>query len=281
MSRSFNLDFSARGLFAARVAKLTRPDGTILRIAEADEAITVAGNTFTPLPGCEMSGVKHIINGEMASMQINFAHSVGGVIDTTELNNGFWDGSEIVLYPIDRANITTLGDALFTGTIQVVSLDPIGSGGSFDCRGLAAEAESFIQTYQPMCRTDLFSPLCGLTAASFAQTGTVGTIIDRFNITVAGLSSPPADGWFNQGTGVSASGFKFDVANWVQSSLKLTTYLPVCAARFVASEALTLYPGCDFRAVTCRTKFNNKINPVSGGFQGEDHFLGINSIVGV
>jgi uncharacterized phage protein (TIGR02218 family) len=90
------------------------------------------------------------------------------------------------------------------------------------------------------------------------------------------LPSPPADGWFNQGTGVANSGFKFEIGNWVQSSLILTTYLPVCATRLIAGEAITLYPGCDKTKATCLSKFSNIIN-----FQGEPHFLGINSIVGV
>lgn len=274
--RSYNLTLTSTALFPARLVKITRLDGVILRIAEADESITVSGDTFTPLPGCEISAVKHVLGGEPGSMQINFAHSVGGTIDTAGLNHGFWDGAEVKLYVIDRNSISTLGDALFTGYIEPITLDPIGSSGSFDIRGLAARAEAFIQTYQPMCRTDLFSPLCQLVAASFAQTGTVGTIVDRFNITVAGLASPPADGWFNQGVGVTAAGFNFEIAQWTQGSLTLRTYLPICATRFTVGQSLTLYPGCDKTGATCRTKFNNKIN-----FQGEDHFLGINSIVGL
>ncbi len=274
--RSFNLTFSNTAIFPARLVVITRLDGEVLRIAEADDSITVSGNLYTPLPGCEISNVRHIINGEMPSMQIKFAHSDGGVIDTAELNTGFWDGALVQVYVIDRASISTLGDPLFTGTIQPVSIDVIGGSGSFDCRGLAAQAEAFIQTYQPMCRTDLFSSLCQLVAASFAQTGTVGTIVDRFTITVAGLASPPADGWFDGGTGVAASGFKFEISRWVQSTLTLTLRIPLCASRFTASEGLTLYPGCDKTGTTCRTKFANKIN-----FQAEDHFLGINSIVGV
>lgn len=274
--RSYNLTLTSATLFPARLVKITRLDGVVLRIAEADAAIVVSGDTYSPLAGCEISAVRHVLGGEPGSMQINFAHSVGGTIDTSELNNGFWDGAEVKLYVIDRNAITTLGDAQFTGTIEPVSLDPIGSAGSFDIRGLAARAEAFIQTYQPMCRTDLFSPLCQLVAASFAQTGTVGTIVDRFNITVAWLVSPPADGWFNQGTGVTAAGFKFEIADWSQGSLKLRTYLPICATRFTAGQGLTLYPGCDKTGATCRLKFGNKIN-----FQGEDHFLGIKSIRGV
>lgn len=273
--RSYPFTLTNVVLFPGRLAKITRLDGTVLRIAEADESITISAQTFTPLPGCDFSAVRHIINGDVASMQINFAHADGGTIDTADLNNGAWDGAQVVLYPVDRASLSSLGDPLFTGTIQVVTLDPIGSGGTFDCRGLSVEAESFIQTYQPMCRTDLFSPLCQLNAADFDHSGTVGTIVNRFNITVAGLASPPADGWFDNGIGVAASGFKFEIAHWNQGALKATMFLP-CAARLTAGEALTLYPGCDFVGTTCRVKFNNKVN-----FQGEDHFLGINSIVGV
>lgn len=276
MARSFPVDWtSVWGIFPVRLVKITRLDGAVLRIAETDEAVTVSAQTFTPLPGCVISSVKHIINGGMPSMAVNFAHSVGGVLDTTELNNGFWDGAAIVVYPIDRSNISALGDPLFTGVIDTVSLDPVGSSGSFDARGVAAQAEAFIQTFQPMCRTDLFSPLCQLNKTSFAHVGTVDTIIDRFNFTVAGLVGAPADGWFNQGTFVTESGFKAVMASWINSSLKITTYQAVCLARLTEGEGITLYPGCDKTGATCRTKFNNKIN-----FQAEDHFLGVNSIVG-
>lgn len=277
--RDYNITLTSTTLFLARVVKITRLDGVILRIAEADEAITASAQTFTPLQGCTISAVKHIINGDMGSMEIRFAHSEGGTLDTAELNTGFWDGSTIQMFLVDRSTTTTLGDPIFTGLIDTVSIDPIGSAGSFDIRGLAAQAEAFIQTFQPMCRTDLFSSLCQLNENDWDHVGTVGTIIDRFNFTVAGLSAPPADGWFNQGTFRTASGFKGVAANWVQSSLKLTTYQPVCMARLTAGEAITLYPGCDKTGGltgNCVAKFNNKIN-----FQGEDHFLGINSIVGV
>lgn len=274
--RSFPITLTGTTLFPARLVEITRLDGVVRRIAEADEAITVSAQVFTPLPGAEISAIKHILNGEMPSMEIRFAHSVGGTFDTAELNNRFWDGASVVVYVVDRSSLSTLGDPLFTGVIETVTIDPIGSAGSFDIRGVAARAEAFIQTFQPMCRTDLFSSLCQLNEADFDHVGTIGTLIDRFNFTVAGLASPPADGWFNQGTFVTASGFKAVVANWILGSLKITTYQPVCLSRLTAGEAITLYPGCDKTGATCRTKFNNKIN-----FQAEDHFLGINSIVGV
>lgn len=272
--RSFNVSASASRIFWARVARITRLDGVVLRIAEAEASITVGAETFTPLPGCSIGSVKHIINGEMPSSQIDFAHSSGGVIDTAKLNAGAWDAATVQIYIIDRRNITTLGDPLFTGTIQPVTIDPMGGRGSFDLRGLAAQASTVTQNYQAMCRIDLFSPLCQLSGPSFAVSATIATIVDRFTVTVTGPSNPT--GWFNQGIGDAANGFKFEIADWVLSTLTLRTYLPICIARFSVGLGLTLYPGCDKTAATCKTKFNNKIN-----FQGEDHFLGVNSTVGV
>jgi uncharacterized phage protein (TIGR02218 family) len=274
--RDYGITLTGPTLFLARVVRITRLDGYILRIAEADEAITISAEAFVPLNGCEISAVKHIINGGVGSMEINFAHSAGGTLDTFELNTGFWDGARVQMYLVDRFGGATLGNPLFTGLIDTVTLNPIGSGGSFDIRGIAVEAETFIQTFQPMCRTDLFSSLCSLNAADWDHAGTVGAIVDRFNFTVAGLAAAPADGWFNQGTFVTASGFKAVIANWDLAALKMTTYQPVCVSRLNVGEALTIYPGCDKTGQTCREKFHNKLN-----FQGEDHFLGINSIVGL
>jgi uncharacterized phage protein (TIGR02218 family) len=274
--RDYNIAFDTTTLFLARVVKITRLDGVVLRIAEAEVPLTVSGQTFVPLPGAEISAVKHVINGDVGSMEIKFAHSQGGTIDTAQLNNGFWDGATVQMYLVDRLTLAAPGDPIFTGLIDTVSLNLVGSSGSFDIRGLTVTAEAFIQTYQPMCRTDLFSVLCGLNPADWDQVGTVDAVLDRFNFTVAGLSSPPADNWFNQGTFVTASGFKAVIANWIQSSLKITMYQPQSIARLNVGEAITLYPGCDKTGTTCRAKFNNKVN-----FQGEDHFLGVNSIVGM
>jgi len=274
--RDYNITLTSTTLFLARVVRITRLDGVILRIAEADESIIASAQTFVPLPGCTVSAVKHIINGDMGSMEITFAHSDGGTLDTGELNTGFWDGASVQMYLVDRSSATSLGDPMFTGLIDTVTIDVIGSSGSFDIRGLAAQAEAFIQTFQPMCRTDLFSSLCQLNPDDWDHDGTIDTIIDRFNFTVAGLSSPPADGWFNQGTFITESGFKGVTANWLQSSLKMTTYQPVCVSRLTAGETIKIYAGCNKVGTTCRLKFGNRLN-----FQGEDHFLGISSIVGV
>ena len=164
--RDYGISLTATTLFLARLIRITRLDGAVLRIAEAELSLAISAETFVPLPGAEISAVKHIINGDVGSMEIQFAHSDGGTLDTAELNNGFWDGATVQVYLVDRASSSpTLGDPLFTGLIDTVTINPIGLSGSFDIRGLSVTAEAFIQTYQPMCRTDLFSSLCQLNAA--------------------------------------------------------------------------------------------------------------------
>lgn len=278
--RNLGIELTQTELFLARLVKITRPDGFVLRVADSETALSVTEadaspttQSYAPLPGSEISAIRHSLGGEQPSMEIAFVHSDGGTIDTNDLGMGVWDGAEVIVYAIDRNNISTLGDPLFVGSIQPVTFDIKGRG-SFDCRGLAAKAEGVIQTYQAMCRTDVFSSLCQLVAADFDHAGTVGAIIDRFNFTVAGLVSPPADNWFNQGVAVANSGFKFEIGRWVQSTLRITSYLPI-TGRLVAGEAITLYPGCDKTIATCQTKFSNTVN-----FQGEPHFLGAAAALG-
>ncbi len=123
------------------------------------------------------------------------------------------------------------------------------------------------QTRSPMCRTDLFSVLCGVNKVTYAVSATVATIVDRFNFTVSGLAQ--ASGYFNQGVIVTANGKAFTVGSWVNSTQNFLTYLP--SDRFLTvGLGLTIYPGCDktLGATGC-AKFSNQLN-----FQGEPHFTG-------
>lgn len=273
--KSLPLTLSSATLFPVRLVEITRLDGTVKRIAEAEESITISAvspaQVFVPLDGCEISAVKHTLGGGMPSMSIQFAHSVGGDFDTEDLVNGLYDGASVTLWIADRDNLAAGKGSLpfFTGTIQPVAVDINGSG-AFDIRGQAAQAETFIQTYSPDCRTDLFSTLCGLNQANFDYHSTVTSIVDRFNIIIAAPGEgTPTDDFFNLGVIQAASGFKAEIANWTNSTRQITTFLPVCAFGFTVSEAVTLWPGCDKTLATCVSKFNNAVN-----FQGEPHFLG-------
>jgi uncharacterized phage protein (TIGR02218 family) len=140
---------------------------------------------------------------------------------------------------------------------------------NFRVKGPASFAKVLMtQKRSPMCRTDLFSVLCQVDKTSYDVSTSVATIVDAFSFTVTG-SLAQADGYFNQGVGVTATGVVFQIARWTQSTQTIMMYLPR-SGLLAASLGLTLYPGCDktLGASGC-PKFSNQLN-----FQGEPHFLG-------
>jgi uncharacterized phage protein (TIGR02218 family) len=253
--------------FPAHLCVITRTDGTIYRIAESDTAITVSGDTYQVVPGFQISAVRHTINGEMPSCQIVAVHENGGTINTADLDIGLFDGAAVQIYIVDRMDLSAKG-LLFTGSIATITYD-VENKVMFDVKGPAVSAKILMtQKRSPMCRTDLFSVLCGVDPTAYDVTATIATVVNSFNFTLS-LGSPPADGYFNQGVAVTASGTSFEIANWTQSTQTVTAYLP-CSRLLTAGDSITLYPGCDktLSATGC-AKFSNQLN-----FQGEPHFLG-------
>jgi uncharacterized phage protein (TIGR02218 family) len=251
--------------FPARICRITRADGGVLRFAESDEPVVVEGETFAVVPGLQISAVKHTSNGEMPSCQIMAVHSRQSVFDTAVIDAGLFDAARVQLYVVDRMNLTRKG-LLFTGSINTITYD-IENQVVFDVKGLVQFAKVLMtQKRSPMCRTDLFSVLCGVDKTAYDVAAIVTTIADAFNFRVSGPTNP--DGWFNQGVLVTASGTAIEMANWVLSTGTITTYLP-CNKLISAGMNLTLYPGCDKTLATGCAKFANQPN-----FQGEPHFLG-------
>lgn len=252
--------------FPARLCVITRRDGRTYRVAESDEAITVDGDTYSSVAGLSISAVKHTANGEMPSCQITSVHGNSSIINSVDLDIGLFDGAAVQLYTVDRLDLSRKG-LLFTGVIGNTSYNTKNQV-VFDVKGAASQARVLMTPRRtPMCRTDLFSTLCGLNSSSYAVSATVAAILDAFNFTVSGLAQ--ADTYFNQGVVVTDSNVAFEVANWVNSSQQITSYLP-CNRVLTVGGNITLYPGCDktLSSTGCG-KFSNQLN-----FQGEPHFLG-------
>ncbi len=171
------------------------------------------------------------------------------------------------LYIVDRFNLTRKG-LLFTGAIAPITYDPLSKKAVLNVKGPSVSAKILMtQKRTPMCRTDLFSVLCGLNPAAYDVAATVVSVVDAFTFTVSGLAQ--ADGYFNQGVCVTSSGASFEISNWVNSTQTIMSYEP-CNRKLSAGTSLTLYPGCDktMGAGGC-PKFSNQLS-----FQGEPHFLG-------
>jgi uncharacterized phage protein (TIGR02218 family) len=260
-----NINAAAVG-FPARVCTITRRDGATFRFAESDEPVIVGSETFAVVPGLQIAAVKHTNNGEMPSTQIVAVHSSLSVFDTAVIDVGLFDAATVQLYVVDRMNPVRKG-LLFTGSIGNISYS-LENQAVFEVKGLSQFAKILMtEKRSPMCRTDLFSVLCGVDKTAYDVAALVTAIVSNFSFTVSGPTNP--DGWFNQGVAVISSGTALEIANWSAASHTITTYLPISRLLDVGTN-LTLYPGCDKTLTTTGcVKFNNQIN-----FQGEPHFLG-------
>jgi uncharacterized phage protein (TIGR02218 family) len=270
--KTLPLSLSSRVVKPARLVVITRRDGTVMRIAEAQSSITAGGNVYTPLAGVQISAVKHTLGGDVPSLEIIAAHNSSGTaaFNTADIDIGLYDAAAVQLYIVNRASPTTLG-LMFTGTIQPVTYDVAGQV-SFDVRGPSVGAErGYIQRYAPMCRTDLFSSLCTVNPDTYELAATVATIVNRFNFTIT-ISPVPADGYLNGGVVKTSTGVAFEIASQTGSSL--TAFLP-CHRFLEVGLALQIWPGCDKRIATCHSKFGNALN-----FQGEPHSIGIYASIG-
>lgn len=144
----------------SRLVTITRLDGTVIRVAEAQSAITVSGDTWTPLAGFQLSAGRWAIGGEAASMQIDAALSVGGTFDLYEVVDGKFDAADVEVHVVNRSGPSTKG-LLFSGRIEPVRFGALHNNVRFDVRGHAVKARwPFSWTFGPMCRTELGSKLC-------------------------------------------------------------------------------------------------------------------------
>lgn len=254
--------------FPADVGTITRMDGTVIPFSGTDESITVGADTFPPVPGLRVSAIKHTINGEVPSCEINGAYGVGLTFDSTDLDVGLFDGASVQIYTVDRRNLSRKG-LKFSGSISDISFDPIARLVTFNVKGPATAARKIMtQKRSPMCRTDLFSTLCGLNAASYDVAATVATIESAFVFTVSGLVQ--ATGYFNGGEAITSTDTAFEIGRWTNATQTFTTFLP-CDRILSVGMVLTVYPGCDKTLTGSNgcASFSNQLN-----FQGEPHFKG-------
>lgn len=164
------LTLTDRVMKPARAATITRRDGTVLRINEFQTSLTVGSETWEPT-NLTMSAVKHQVGGDPSSISIEGVAEIAGTpIALEDIANGKYDSAEVLVYMLNRADLTSKG-LLFNGTVGPVKINPLTGRFSLDCRGIAIRASSpFSQVFSPMCRTDLGSTLCKIPIRPVAGT---------------------------------------------------------------------------------------------------------------
>ena len=166
------------------------------------------------------------------------AYAVGDVVRKKTGGSG-WTHYNNVYYECTTAGTTASGAVTYTTTVGATTTD---GTAVFTCRN------------------------------AWLRYGVVATVVDEFNFT-ATLTEPRAvNDWFKWGcviwrSGLSA-GTMVECRGWVQSTSTVTIMMPTIGT-IAPGDEFEIFAGCDKRASTCSTRFNNILN-----FRGEPHVPG-------
>lgn len=148
-------DVRASVLTPARLIKITRPDGTIYRIAEAQNAIVVGEGTYLPIGRTMLHNIRQTLGGGVPSTKLVAAMHADGPFVPADVDNGKFKNAKVQIWYTDR--LAPLASPYFTGYIGRTTYSwP--QAVEFEIRGLLARGKgSMMEHFGPMCRTDLGS----------------------------------------------------------------------------------------------------------------------------
>ncbi|MDH1211147.1 phage BR0599 family protein [Pseudomonas chengduensis] len=147
----------------------------------------------------------------------------------------------------------------FTGSIASVKWPRLDSC-TITCQDIESSMDrpGLIDTYSRTCTTTLYSLQCGVDR-NFHRVETTIQSLDGLAISSGAFASYP-NGWFNGGYVEWPIGSGEYDSRHIETHAGSVLRLLGGTAGLAASQAIRVYPGCDFLAGTCNTKFDNLPN---------------------
>lgn len=247
----------------AYLVKITRTDGVVKAFTTFDQNLVISGTTYKADGALTPSAVQSTSGLSTDNLEITGILNSSDITDS-DIENGLYDHARIDIYVCNWADLTQGTVQLRRGWIGNVSL----SGGHYvaEVRGLHDLLQRPIGSYYTAeCRYNLGDSSCTVNIAALTVTGLVSTVTDHANF--ADYTRTEVTGFFNYGkltwTSGANNGLSMEVKNWDNPTLAFTLWLPMPNAIQVG-DTYTVYPGCDKRFTTCKSKFSNAVN--FGGF---------------
>lgn len=262
--------FAESVLSLCYLCTITRKDGTVIRMTDGSDTITVGGNAFIAPFGLAITSVTSASFGQPASADIEFPLvelAAGGLFAPSEIEAGYFDDAAVVIEMVDYLFPEYGTLQVFRGKINQIEKTDQGRV-TVRLQGFSADLlELVIETYGPDCRAPyLGHPRCGFDVSTLTRTATVASVIDERNFTITVTEPLAVDGWFANGAVKFTSGannaLAFDIRAWTQSTKLVSLWFAPYGAIEVG-DTLEIAPGCDFTTTMCNAKFSNILN-----FQG-------------
>lgn len=254
----------------AHLLRITRKDGTIIRLTDATDDLTVGGFTYESDPSFTTSAI-FTSSSMMTAQNVTLTMPLStGAVEEAHVRARRYNGAKAELFLVNYENTAHGTMTLFSGTFgqirlcdkQCIAVEIQPAGAAFGSKSLGGEV------YQATCRNSLGDSKCTKDLNALRLAFIVDTVPTTASFTASELTTEPNE-YFTQGfvewsTGANA-GLRSMIAKSVQATdtITLTTAPPNAIA---IGDTGFLYPGCDKLAETCHTKFANIVN-----FNGEPH----------
>jgi uncharacterized phage protein (TIGR02218 family) len=227
----------------------------------SDTTITYDGNDYTPAL-IKRTGTRQSLDLTVSKVTLNIDYSQPVVSEF--LGQSPLDLTFMEIKRVFRDQTVKEGLAVFIGVINGVSFQ--GMQCRVDCLGIEKLLRQKVPRlrYQAKCQLTLYGTMCGVTPATYGVTGTVVSVASNGLSFVLSEASAYADDYFNLGYAEKSG----SPAKMIVDHSGSTILLRQVMVGLVASDTITIYPGCDKLMSTCSSKFNNL------GNDDLDRFLG-------
>ena len=251
--------------------KITLRDGsTELGFTDSDVDLTIDGLVYESTSAYSASDIDNKEALSVDNVELLGLLDSNGITET-DLLGGVYDNAEVEIFLVNYKSLADGVIPLRRGWIGEVSRH----NGTFtaELRGLTSALQQRTgEVTTPTCRADLGDSRCGVTLATYTDTGSVTGVTDRATFTDS--ASTEADDYYNGGlltwTSGDNNGLEMEIKDYGSG---VFTLVEPMRKDISTSDTYSVYRGCDKTATTCKDTFSNLAN-----FRGEPHLPGNDAI---
>ena len=256
MSPELQAKLDAGIITLCRVWRITRVDGTIVRLTDRDVPVTADGQTFSPSSGMRCSAIELHEGLDPTTCDISGMFDGGG-ISLVDYLAGLYSHADVEIGLADWQDAAEPIDWLTRGVMGDIKRNR--EGFEAQCNGISRLlSRGSAEVTSPTCRAQLGDARCKVNMTPHTYTGSVATVTSRRVFTAA---TALADGLLDYGritfTSGANAGRSMEIKRQLGASIEL--YLPMPGNVLVA-DAFSATAGCDLLRTTCVSKFDNVAN---------------------
>lgn len=175
--------------------------------------------------------------------------------------------SDVVTLKVQRVQLADLTDvkAIWLGRILNVGWQPGRSTLTLESLFSSLKHPGLRRIYSRSCPYLVYGPECKADVLAFQELAPLNAMsVDRFSISSATFAGHP-NGYYTGGKLSFDAGGGIVAKRGIRAHVGDTITMTHPIAELTAGSSVTINPGCDHTAATCKSRFNNKLR--YGGFE--------------